>query len=139
MSQNATHEKGVLNSSPAARRRHGESGKDMLTVAKVKYLREQTGNGLEEVKEALLKAEGDPWLAVGILHYKGLAVTLRKRLPDGSVRAATAEEAAAHWLEMARDYAESYRREQPGLADRIAAFEMDGKSRAGRLAAQQPR
>jgi translation elongation factor EF-Ts len=54
----------------------------MLTVAKVQYLRELTGNGLEEVKEALLKAEGDPWLAVGILHYKGLAVALRKRLPD---------------------------------------------------------
>jgi len=98
-------------------------------VAKVQYLRELTGNGLEEVKEALLKAEGDPWLAVGILHYKGLAVALRKRLPDGSVRTATSEEVAAHWLEMARDYAESYRREQPDLAERIAACRMLRRSR----------
>ena len=101
----------------------------MPTVAQVKYLRELTGNGAMEVKAALVKAGDDPWLAMGFLHVKGVAVAVRTRLPDGTSRPATREEVDAHWAKVARTYANKYHRERPGLAEDIAQLEQEASDK----------
>jgi hypothetical protein len=87
----------------------------MPTADMVKRLRELTGSGMHDVKNALTKAEDDPWLAMGILRVKGLAVAINKRLPDGTTRPATKEEADAYWLKQAMVHAEDYRKSHPDL------------------------
>jgi hypothetical protein len=107
----------------------------MPTAAQVKYLRELTGSGMMDVKAALAKAGDDPWLAMGFLRVKGLAVAIKKRLPDGTSRPATREEADAYWAREARVLAEEYRRDRPGLADDIARMGREESEEAARRAA----
>lgn len=92
----------------------------MITAEKVKYLRDLTGSGMHEVKESLKKAGGDPYLALGLLKVKGVAVAINRREPDGTVRPATEQEAEFYWDGVAAKHAEYYREKYPALQQDIA-------------------
>lgn len=58
----------------------------------MKYLREITGCGMHEAKNALVLCNGDSLLAEGYLKYMGLAVNIYPR--EGETR----EEAYMNWV-----------------------------------------
>src|SRR5699024_2092001 len=49
-----------------------------ITAAEVKKLREQTGAGMMDVKQALVEAEGDTEKAIDILRKKGQKLSVKR-------------------------------------------------------------
>lgn len=49
----------------------------MINAAQVKHLRNCSGAGMMDVKNALIKSNGDEALAFGFLKVKGLAVYIK--------------------------------------------------------------
>lgn len=58
----------------------------MNTAADVKWLREQTGASMRDIKAALTASDGDVQVALKALRRKGIAVSICRKLPDGSIQ-----------------------------------------------------
>lgn len=80
-----------------------------ITAAMVKRLRDASGCGIFDAKNALVKCDGDVDLAEGFLRYNGLAINVR---PQPGQTSAEAYEA---WVwSRAVSYAEHLRAERAG-------------------------